>query len=75
MWNANIPPQSYGTYVNYTIFAEDNAGNTVSSQELFGYHFQYHVIPESPFIAFPLLLIIATLLIAIAFRKKRSSTL
>jgi len=75
LWNATIPAQPYGTYVNYTILAEDNAGNAINTQDFFGYQYQYHVIPESLFSLFSSLFIMATLLTAIAYRKKRNLAL
>ncbi len=45
LYNATIPSLEYCNDVNYTIIAEDAAGNTVTSQEL-GYSLRYHVIPE-----------------------------
>jgi parallel beta-helix repeat protein len=71
VWNATIPAFPYGTNVTYTITAEDNAGNTVSTEEI-GYQYQYSVIPEFPsFLILPLLMI-ATLLAVIVYKKNRS---
>jgi parallel beta-helix repeat protein len=45
VWNATIPGFPIGTNVTYTIIAEDNAGNAVTSEEL-GFECEYQVIPE-----------------------------
>ncbi len=67
VYTTNIPACSFGTNVTYVIRAEDNAGNTISTEEM-GYEYQYHVIPEFPsWISMPLFLI-ATLL-PLAIRK------
>ncbi len=64
-WNGAIPSFAYCTWVNYTITAEDTVGNIITSEEAFGYQYQYHVIPEvASFLILPLL-ITATLMIAI----------
>lgn len=47
VWNATIPSFPYGTNVTYAILAEDNAGNTVTSEES-GYEHQYQAILEFP---------------------------
>jgi len=71
IWNATIPSFPYGTNVTYVILAEDNAGNTVTSGEL-GYEYQYQVITEFPsFLILPLL-VIATLLAVIVYKRKHS---
>ncbi len=69
VWNATIPAFPYGTNVTYVILAEDNVGNTVTSEEL-GYELQYQVIPEFPsFLILPLFMA-ATLLVVLVFRRK-----
>lgn len=72
IWNAIIPAFPYCTYVNYTISAEDNVGNAITTEEIFGYQYQYHVIPE--FLSFLTLslFMIATLLAVIVYRRKHS---
>jgi len=47
IWNATMPAYPQGTNITYAILAEDNAGNTITTQEL-GYYYQYSVIPEFP---------------------------
>jgi WD40 repeat protein len=71
VWNGSIPAFEYCTWVNYTIIAEDNVGNTITTGELFGYWYQYHVIPEFPSLLILPLFMIATLLAAIFRRRKR----
>jgi hypothetical protein len=69
IWNATIPPFPYGTNVTYIILAEDNIGNTVTSEEL-GYEYQYQVIPEFPLLFILPLFMAATLLAMLICRKK-----
>jgi len=71
IWNATIPALQYGTNVTYTIFAEDNVGNAITTEQL-GYKYEYQVVPE--FSTFPILMafIVTTLLLAIISRKKRT---
>jgi hypothetical protein len=72
LYNGTIPRLPYCTNVTYIIIAEDNFNNTIISQEI-GY--RYHVIPEFASLIILPLLVIATLLTAIAVKKKtRSST-
>lgn len=69
IWSATIPAFPNCTRVTYTVMAEDNAGNTVSSEEL-GYEYQYQVIPEFPtWTSILLILILLTVSIAITKRK------
>ena len=71
VWNGSIPTFEYCTWVNYNIIAEDNVGNTITTGELFGYWYQYHVVPEFPSLLILPLFMIATLLAAIFRRRKR----
>jgi len=71
VWNATIPEFPYCTTVTYTITAEDNAGNTITTKEM-GYEYQYHVISEFPH-ALILPLFIITTLVVIMKRRKPSS--
>jgi parallel beta-helix repeat protein len=72
VWNATILPYPYGTNVTYVIIAEDNAGNNVTTEQIYGYKYEYQIVPEYPsatiLIAF---MTTTTLLIAVVFRKKR----
>jgi parallel beta-helix repeat protein len=71
IWNATIPPNPYGTNVTYTIIAEDNAGNTITTEQIYGYKYEYPVVPEFPLPVAFFALVTATLLIAVAVKKKR----
>jgi hypothetical protein len=72
IWNGTIPGFEYCTWVNYTITAEDNVGNAITTLEVYGYQFQYHVIPEfSPILVLPML-VAAAVLTALYHRRKRS---
>ena len=60
---------------NYKITAEDNAGNSIATDSVIGYSYQYQVIPEFPsFLVLPLL-IAAMLLTATVYGRKHSSKL
>ncbi len=68
IWNATIPAFPYCTNVTYTIMAEDNAGNIITTEDM-GYEYQYHVIPEFPSFIILSLFIIAALLTVIIYRR------
>ena len=70
VWTATIPRLPYGTNVTYTIVASDNAGNTVTTEQL-GYEYRYTVVPEYP-IMFILSLWMAGLL-AMALKAKKKT--
>jgi hypothetical protein len=70
IWTATIPKFPYCTNVTYAIAAEDNVGNAASTAEM-GYDIQYHVIPESTALAMTLLLLVATSLAAMIYKRKR----
>jgi len=72
IWNATIPAFPYGTSVTYTIIAEDNAGNAISSEEL-GYKCQYQVIPEFPLTTILPLFMLTTLIATVLLKKKRKT--
>jgi parallel beta-helix repeat protein len=72
VWNATIPPYPYGTNVTYVIIAEDNAGNTITTEQKYGYKYEYQVVPEFPLPTILLAFMTATLIIAIISRKKRT---
>jgi hypothetical protein len=71
VWNGTIPAFPHGTNVTYIIIAEDEAGNTVTTEELYGHPNQYEILPE-----FPLWIILPMFLVAtastIAVRKRIS---
>jgi hypothetical protein len=69
IWNATIPPFPFCTGVTYIVIAEDNVGNTITTEDM-GYEYQYHVIPEFPTWA-SLLLVLFMLTVAIAIYKRR----
>ncbi|MEM3458696.1 MAG: hypothetical protein QXN36_03610 [Candidatus Bathyarchaeia archaeon] len=70
IWNATIPAFPYCTTITYIIIAEDNAYNTISTDEL-GFALQYHVIPEYTPTLLILALMTATTLTATAYKRKR----
>jgi parallel beta-helix repeat protein len=71
IWNATIPAFSYGTNVTYVIIAEDIAGNIITTEQL-GFECEYQVVPEFTLLTVIIALVIATSLIAIISRKKRT---
>jgi parallel beta-helix repeat protein len=69
IWSATIPGFPDGTTVNYTIIAEDSAGNVITSEDL-AYTLQYNVVPEfSAYVA--LLLMITASLAVLALRGRK----
>jgi len=71
IWNGAIPSLPVGTNVTYTIIAQDNDGNSISSKDQ-NYTFEYPVvIPEFPTYALLPILFVATLFAALVFRRKR----
>ncbi len=71
VWNGTIPPFPDSTNVTYVILAEDNAGNTVNSEEL-GYDCKYEVIPEfTSWIMLPLFLSSTAVVIIYRNRLRR----
>jgi len=72
LWNGTIPGFPYCTTITYVITAQDNANNTITSQEL-GYTLQYHVIPEIPTSLATLLLMIAISALTAIGKKKRKT--
>jgi len=72
LWNATIPAFPHGTKVTYTIMAEDKANNTITTEKLFGYQYQYEVIPEfQSLLILPLFMIVSVLVVTIHFRLKK----
>ncbi len=69
IWNATIPPFPYCTNITYVIIAEDNANNTITTEEM-EYDTQYHVISEYSTLT-SILLILLLLTVAIATYKRR----
>ncbi len=72
IWNATVPLQQYGTNVTYVIIAEDNAGNTITTEQIYGYKYEYQVVPEFSTLTAIIALIITTLLLDIISKKKRT---
>ena len=72
VWNATIMPCPYGTNVTYVIIAEDNAGNTITTEQIYGYKYEYPVVPEFTLLTVLIALFIATSLIAIIAGKKKA---
>jgi hypothetical protein len=69
IWNGTIPSFEYGTWINYTITAEDNVGN-MKTTEVYSYHLQ--MIPEYSALILPMLAA-GTLLTALFYKRKHSS--
>jgi len=68
-YQATIPGYENCTSVTYKIAAYDNNGNSAINDK-YGYYFDYHVIPESPSLIVLSLLMIATLLAVIIYRRR-----
>jgi hypothetical protein len=71
LWSALIPPFPFDTNITYTITAEDNVNNTITSNET-GYTVQHGMVSEFPA---PWLLptFMTTMLMLIIFYKKKRS--
>lgn len=69
-WNVTIPAFSYGANVTYVIQAEDNAGNTITTEQM-GYTYQYTVVPEYPSSEILLSFLSLVLLTALLARRTR----
>jgi hypothetical protein len=65
-----IPSFEYCTWINYTITAEDNVGNKITT-EVYGYHVQSSVIPEFSILILPML-VAGALLTALFYKRKHS---
>lgn len=70
IYNATIPEFPYCTNVTYIIIAEDNANNTITTEDM-GYEYQYHVIQEFPSLITMSLLMLAMMLTIIMYKRKR----
>jgi hypothetical protein len=70
IFTAVIPALPSGTNVNYKIIAEDKANNTITTEQL-GFTCQYRVIPEFASFLVLELFLITTLLIAMAYEKRK----
>jgi parallel beta-helix repeat protein len=69
IWNATIPVFPYGTYVTYTIMAEDNAGHTATTLV----ESQYQVIPEfSPLLGLYSFMIASLFAVAVLARRRKA---
>jgi parallel beta-helix repeat protein len=71
IWNATIPGFPYGANVTYLIVAEDNAGNTITTEQIYGYKYEYSVVPEFPLPTILFAFTLITLLLAVAFRRRK----
>jgi parallel beta-helix repeat protein len=71
-WGATIPAFSNGTNVTYTIRAEDNAGNAITTQEM-GLNYQYTVMQEYSALFALLLFIVGSLLMALLVKRKNGN--
>lgn len=69
IYNATIPQLPYGTSVKYSVIAEDNVNNTITTEQI-GINYQYSVIPEFPSYAILSLLMAATSLTIMASKRK-----
>ncbi len=69
VWIAALPALAYGTNVTYTIWAEDNAGNFITTKDV-GYTFSYSVIPEYSASCFVAVLLVFALFSTLLARRK-----
>ncbi len=71
-FNATIPSFQNGTSITYIMIAEDNAGNSITTQEL-GFDLQYTVIPEFPSTILLALLMLTAVFVAAAIHYQKTS--
>lgn len=69
IYSAKLPGFAYGTNVTYTVFAEDNANNSLNTAEI-GYILQYQAVPE--FASPCVLIVLMTLGLAAALTWKET---
>lgn len=69
-WSASLPAFPYGTNVTYIITAQDNAGNTITTQTT---GIQYQVIPEFQTLLIALSLFMISVLLTVAFRRRKQT--
>jgi len=70
-YNATIPAFADGTHVTYVVVAEDFANNSITTQSM-GHDYDYDVIPELPTSLLLPVLMIATLLSVIVYRRSHA---
>jgi hypothetical protein len=70
-YQATIPGYENGTWIMYKIIAYDNNGNPAATDDIYGYYYVYPVIPEFPTAIIASLLMIATLLTLIVYKRKQ----
>ncbi len=68
-WSGALLTFSHGTNITYTIIAEDMIGNTITTEELFGYLHQYEVLPEFPSWAPLLIMLSAVTVLAVIYKR------
>jgi hypothetical protein len=69
IWNGTLPEFVHGTNVTYVIMAQDYAGNTITTEDLYGQPTQYQVLPEfGSWIVLPMFVSVA---LAVAISKKK----
>ncbi|PVX27020.1 MAG: hypothetical protein CW716_04445 [Candidatus Bathyarchaeum sp.] len=69
IWNCTLPGFPHATNVTYNIIAKDMAGNTITTEELYGQPSQYQVLPEFvSWIILPILL--SFTLLGTVYKKK-----
>jgi len=72
VWSCTIPEFPADEEITYAIIAEDNAGNTITTEQM-GQTYEYQVIPEFPsWIILPLLLVATVLIILCKKRAPKS---
>ena len=69
-FNATIPSFQNGTNIVYMVIAEDNASNSLTTQQL-GFDLQYTVIPEFPSTTLLMMLILITIFASAVIHCRR----
>jgi hypothetical protein len=69
-YQTEIPGLENGIWVTYKIIAYDNNGNPAATDDIYGYHYVYQVIPEFQTAIIMPLFLMATLLAVIVYKRK-----
>lgn len=73
IWSYTIPEFPDGTEITYAIVAEDNAGNTITTEQT-GQTYEYQVIPEFPSWALLLFALCTVAIVLVVYKRKLCKT-
>jgi len=73
IWSYTIPEFPDGEEITYAIIAEDNAGNTITTEQM-GQTYEYQVIPEFPSWALLLFALCTVAVVLVVYKQKLCKT-